>query len=307
MQHYYSLDDLYLSGCWMTIGTFDGVHLGHKYIIEKLSPGAHAAGLPAVVLTFFPHPAVVLGKRTQENFLTTPEERAQLLGNFGADIIITFPFSLAVAEMSAQEFMSLLCRHLSPQHLIVGRNFALGHDRKGDVQALAEIGKNLGYSVEGIPPVEVEGSVVSSSRIRSALFDGNIELANRLLGREYNINGQVVHGDGRGKLIGIPTANLEVSPDRTIPKSGVYVSRARVGERIWNSVTNIGTRPTFDSNPAKPQVETHLIDFNSEIYGNQVSLSFVTRLRNEQRFESVSHLVAQINEDIQHAKQILSS
>jgi riboflavin kinase / FMN adenylyltransferase len=307
MQHFISLDNLNFSGCWLTIGTFDGVHLGHKYLIGKLSSGAHASGLPAVVLTFFPHPAVILGKRTYANFLTTPEERAELLGNCGADVVITFPFSKMVAEMSAQEFMNLLCSHLAPKHLIIGSNFALGHDRKGDLQTLTDIGRDLGYSVEGIPPVELDGSIVSSSRIRSALFDGNIDLANRLLGREYHVNGQVVHGDGRGKLIGIPTANLEIPPEFAIPKTGVYVSKARIGEKIWHSVTNIGVRPTFDSNPAKPHIETHLIDFDSEIYGTQITLSFITRLRNEQRFESVPQLVAQINKDIQHTRQILLS
>lgn len=307
MRHYWSLEDIYLQDTWLTIGTFDGVHRGHQEIVHKLVTDAQDAGERAVVLTFYPHPAVVLGKRQDSFYLTTPEERAALLGEFGVDIVITLPFTPQISNMSASEFMSLLKSHLAMHQLYVGSDFALGHDRTGDNQALLKLGSELNFSLITIPPLEIDGITVSSSRIRAALAEGDLVEANHLLGRPYFIIGQVVPGDGRGHTIGIPTANLSFWMERALPRNGVYVSRAMVNGKFHEAVTNIGIRPTFDSNHPQRQVETHLLDFDQSIYGQEIHLEFIHRLRDEQRFENVHALVNQIHQDISDAKRLLSN
>jgi len=305
MRHFLSLEGLQLQDSWLTIGTFDGVHRGHQEIVRKLAAGAHSTESQAAVLTFFPHPALVLGKRRDPFYLTTPDERAVLLGELGADIVITFPFNLQTASTSAYDFMALLKQHLGLHHLIVGYDFALGKDRQGDVPTLQKIGVELGYTVEAMPPFKIEGEAVSSSRIRSALAAGDMELAALLLGRPFQVSGKVVTGDGRGRTIGIPTANLSLWAERAIPRAGVYVCQAVVNGKVWGAVTNVGFRPTFESQPVPPRVETHLLDFITEIYGQEISLNFLSRLRDEQRFPNVEALAAQIQRDIAQARQFL--
>jgi len=305
MRHFLSLEGLQLKDTWLTIGTFDGVHRGHQEIVRKLAAGAHSTESQAAVFTFFPHPALVLGKRRDPFYLTTPDERAVLLGKLGADIVITFPFNLQTASTSAYDFMALLKQHLGLHHLIVGYDFALGKDRQGDVPTLQKIGVELGYTVEAMPPFKIEGEAVSSSRIRSALAAGDMELAALLLGRPFQVSGKVVTGDGRGQTIGIPTANLSLWAERAIPRAGVYVCQAVVNGKVWGAVTNVGFRPTFESQPVPPRVETHLLDFITEIYGQEISLNFLSRLRDEQRFPNVEALAAQIQRDIAQARQFL--
>ena len=305
MRHFLSLEGLQLKDTWLTIGTFDGVHRGHQEIVRKLAAGAHSTESQAAVFTFFPHPALVLGKRRDPFYLTTPDERAVLLGKLGADIVITFPFNLQTASPSAYDFMALLKQHLGLHHLIVGYDFALGKDRQGDVPTLQKIGVELGYTVEAMPPFKIEGEAVSSSRIRSALAAGDMELAALLLGRPFQVSGKVVTGDGRGRTIGIPTANLSLWAERAIPRAGVYVCQAVVNGKVWGAVTNVGFRPTFESQPVPPRVETHLLDFITEIYGQEISLNFLSRLRDEQRFPNVEALAAQIQRDIAQARQFL--
>jgi len=173
MRHFQSLEGVQLQDTWLTIGTFDGVHRGHQEIVRNLVSQAHADGSQAVVLTFYPHPAVVIGKRQNPSYLTTPEERANLLGDLGVDVVITFPFTPPVSKISAQEFITMLRHHLGMQHLLVGPDFALGHNRIGNIQYLSETGKSLGFTVSTIIPFELEGQIVSSSRIRAALRDGD--------------------------------------------------------------------------------------------------------------------------------------
>lgn len=307
MRHYWSLEDVHLQDTWLTIGTFDGVHRGHQEIVHKLATGAHAVGAQAVVLTFYPHPAIVLGKRQDPFYLTTPEERASLLGDHGADIIITFPFTPQTSTTSAYDFVSFLKSHIGMNHLIVGPDFAVGRDRGGDFSALSKLGKEYNFSVGTIPPVEIDGKVVSSSRIRAALADGDLNHVNLLLGHPFFVNGQVIPGDGRGQSIGIPTANLSLWMERALPKSGVYVSRVLVNGHIFGAVTNVGIRPTFTSQSKLPQIETHLLNFTDEIYGQEIQVDFISRLRDEERFPNAQALVEQIKQDISQAKQILSN
>lgn len=305
MRHFLTLEGLSLKDTWLTVGTFDGVHLGHQEIVRRLAAEAHQLESPAVVLTFFPHPAVVLGKRSDPFYITTPEERAVLLGECGADIVITLPFDRQLAATTAHDFIARLDYHLGMRYLVIGQDFALGKGREGNAKRLAELGNEFGYTLEVFPPIEMEGEIVSSSRIRAALADGDVDLVTRLLGRPFAVTGQVVPGDGRGKTIGIPTANLNLWAERAIPRAGVYVSQATINGQTWGAVTNVGVRPTFESEPVPPRVETHLLDFKGDLYGKELRLNFLKRLRDEQRFPHIQALVAQIQTDIQTARMVL--
>jgi riboflavin kinase / FMN adenylyltransferase len=308
MRHINSLDQVHLNRSWLTIGSFDGVHLGHQKIINKLVSSAHTAHAPAVVLTFHPHPAIVLKKRNDPFYLTTPEEKANLLGELGVDVVITQPFDRQLAATSAYDFIAKLKTQLDLEHLMIGPDFALGRDRQGDEPRLRQLGEEFGYTLTVFTTITVDGQVVSSSKIRSALREGEMQLANRLLGRPYRIDGMVVKGDGRGITIGIPTANLQVWSERVLPKPGVYVCQAMLDQHsIIGAVTNVGFRPTFDNQTLTPTVETHLLDFNHDIYGKNISLDFWLRLRDEQRFSSIQSLVAQIQKDIDRSREALAS
>lgn len=306
MQHYWSLDDVHLKNAWVTIGSFDGVHLGHQKIIHELVTGARHEKAPTVVITFFPHPAVVLGKRKEPKYLTSPIERAKLFEKLGVDVVITHPFNLHFAQTSADDFMKNLKLKLDLKHLLVGVNFALGRNREGDVNRLKEIGDELGYVLHVIPPVKEGDQIVSSSQIRAALEAGEVEKAARLLGRPYQVSGKVIRGDGRGRAIGIPTANLNSWEERIIPKAGVYVCRAQVNGKVWGAVTNVGVRPTFYPHTVPPIVEAHILDFDADIYGEEVPLDFLTRLRDEIQFPNIQELIHQINQDILRARELLS-
>lgn len=307
MRHFWSLENVHFQNTWLTIGSFDGVHLGHQAIVSQLSAGARPQGSLAVVLTFYPHPAIVLGKRKDPFYLTTSEERAAMLGKAGADVVITYPFDLRVAATSAADFIAGLHEHLGMTRLLIGPDFALGKNREGNLPVLRRLGERFGFAVEVVHPVEIDGEPVSSSRVRAALAEGDVELAERLLGRPYRLSGKVVQGDGRGRVIGVPTANLEVWAARAIPRSGVYVCRTLVNGQAWGSVTNVGVRPTFDPQAVASHVETHILDFEGELYGERIQVDFLACLREEKRFPSVHALVAQINQDIAQARQRLAT
>jgi len=306
MQHFWSLEDVKLQNVWVTIGSFDGIHRGHQSIVENLVAGARSHGSLSAVITFYPHPAVVLGKRQIAFYLTTPEERAALLGEIGVDFVITHPFTKSLAQSTARSFMLYLKEQLGLRHLYVGHDFALGRDRQGDVPTLSRLGKELGYSVHTFPPIQMNGEVVSSSQIRAALSMGDIQKAHRLLGRPYRLSGEVVGGDGRGRSLGIPTANLAVWAERALPKAGVYVCLVTVDGEVLQAVANVGVRPTFETRLFSPTVEAHILDFNEDLYGREIRLDFLARLRDEQRFASVQELVTQIELDIREAREYLS-
>jgi riboflavin kinase/FMN adenylyltransferase len=229
------------------------------------------------------------------------------LSQLGVDIVISHPFDPETVQLSPLEFMAIVNAHLGLQRLLVGHDFALGRNRAGNPDVLRQIGQKFGYTVEEFPPFTVEGQVVSSSRIRSALLDGDVAAASALLGRPYSLTGRVEHGDGRGKPLGIPTANLEVWADRVIPKSGVYACQVAYQGKTWGAVTNVGVRPTFADQLPAPRVEAHLLDFDQDLYGQELRLSFLARLRDEQRFPNVAALVAQIQADIEQGRRLLST
>lgn len=303
--HSRSLEALALRNAWLTVGVFDGVHLGHRVLLHRLVEGARADGASSVVLTFDPHPAVVLGGRTDFKCLTTPEERAALLAELGVDVVVTQTFDRAFADQTAEQFMRLAARALGLRRLIIGYDTALGRGRQGDAARLAELGQRLGYRVEAIEPLRKGEEIISSTTIRARLAAGAVAEAAALLGRWYALAGPVVHGDGRGKRIDIPTANIAPPPGKLIPANGIYAAWAWVGGERYAAATNIGVNPTFTPDKATPNVEAHLLDFRGELYGREIKLEFVARLRDEMKFPSVQALLEQIRADIAQTRKIL--
>ena len=307
MQHYRSLDDVKIADVWLTIGSFDGVHKGHQAIVRDLTTGAKAAGVPAVLITFYPHPVAILRGRNFPYYLSSPEEKAEYLNNLGIDVVITYPFNRKIANKSARQFIIDLKKHLNILHLQVGYDFTMGKNRDGDFSTLQILGQEYDFTVKISHPIEDEGGVISSSRIRFLLGVGQIKEATLLLGRNYSIQGIVEVGDQRGRILGFPTANMVVWSEKVIPTAGVYACIARVRGKTWGAVTNIGVRPTFETSPVPPRVETHLLDFDDDIYGENIQLDFIARLRDEQRFTSIDNLVTQIQRDTEEARRILSA
>ena len=304
MGHYHSLDEVNLQNSWLTVGVFDGVHLGHQQILRKITAGAHANEAPAVVLTFHPHPVSVLSGR-EIKCLTLPDERADLLARLGVDVVITEQFTRDLSQVTAYDFMSWLKRQLGLKHLLIGYDFALGKGREGNAARLAEIGLELGYSVDVISAFEDESGVVSSTAIRKLIEVGDIAEAARRLGHLYSLHGPVIRGDGRGRTINVPTANIGYPGEKLIPAKGVYACWAYLKDRKYLAAINIGINPTFTPEKQTLNVEAYLLDFDEEIYGADLRLDFVARLRDELTFDSVEELVKQIWADVEATRQIL--
>lgn len=304
MIHVHSIADVSLKNSWLAIGVFDGVHRGHQEIIHRLTDGARSDGAQAVVVTFDPHPASVLG-RQEVKCLTTSEERAELLGSLGVDVVVTYRFDETVANTSALDFVTRLKEHLDMKCLLMGYDFALGKGREGNSQRLTEIGRQTGYSVEVINAVSDESGVISSTEIRKLVSLGGVAEASKLLGHYYSLHGPVIHGDGRGRRINIPTANIEYPAQKIIPANGVYACWAYVDQNKYQALTNVGTNPTFTPDKSKPNVEAYLLDFDRELYGQDIKVEFVERLRDELRFSSVEALLDQIKLDVQQGRAIL--
>ncbi len=288
----------------LTIGSFDGVHLGHQLLLRSLVVEARAQNARAAVVTFFPHPSVVLRGRKSSFYLNTADEQAALLAGLGLDLTVTHPFSLELSQIAAGEFVESLLAALNFTELWCGADFALGHNREGTVPWLTRYGEQRGYTVRVLEPVEVGGEIVSSSRVRRALAEGDVAQAAACLGRPYSLPGTVVDGSKRGHAIGVPTANLDFWDERACPARGVYACRAWVNDEPMDAVTNIGVRPTFED-AALPVVEAHLLDFDGDLYGQTLRLDFIARLRAEQKFNGVDALLAQMRQDIANAREIL--
>jgi riboflavin kinase/FMN adenylyltransferase len=288
----------------VTIGSFDGVHRGHQALITQLRAAAMQAQRASVVITFFPHPSVVLG-RAQPYYLTAPEEKLVQLNQSGIDLLIEVPFTLETAQVRAADFIDQLLQYVRMRELWIGHDFALGYQREGNAEFLTKLGEARGFTVHAVDPLSNDGEIISSSNIRAALRAGDVARAARLLGRPFRLSGKVVPGDGRGKTIGIPTANLEVWQDHAIPANGVYACRAWVGHIPHRAAVNIGTRPTVTAETRRT-VEAHLLDFDKDLYGLYIALDFFERLRGEQKFASVPELVTQIKSDVETTRQLLS-
>jgi riboflavin kinase/FMN adenylyltransferase len=281
----------------VTIGVFDGVHLGHRALLNQLVSTARSEGLTATVVTFSNHPQSVLNPPAPQ-LLTTVEERLALLKGTGVDETVILPFTLELSRMTAEQFCrDILVDKLMCKLLIVGDDFALGYRREGTVSRLKELGGQMGFNVIAIPPVVRESIRVSSSEIRNLLLQGEIERANELLGTFYRITGTVVPGAGRGRRLGFPTINLKVSPEKLLPRYGVYAGRVYIAQEMWDTAAYIGQRPTFGE--SEPVVEAYLLEFNGSVpQGVCVTLELVAFIRPDQRFDSPEALIAQMNRDV---------
>jgi riboflavin kinase / FMN adenylyltransferase len=288
----------------VTVGNFDGVHLGHRAILARVAGRAKELGSQPVALTFDPHPVKVLRPRVHLPLLTTPEQKFHLLAEAGMAAVVVLPFTQEFSAISARDFVRrYFVERLKAREVVVGHDYSFGRNREGNIELLRELGQTLGFTVQVVWAVEVNGAVVSSSLIRAMLKLGKVEEAARLLGRPYGVSGRVIAGKGRGaKVLGIPTANILPEND-LLPASGIYAVVARRGDEVLPGVANIGTCPTFDNQALS--LEVHIFDFAGELYGEELSVAFVARLREERRFPSIEALAAQIRADIETARRVL--
>ena len=287
----------------LTIGTFDGVHLGHQKLLARLRALALERGLHSAALTFRRHPRLALTPGIELRYITSLEERLDLLRAGGIDQAAVVDFTGDVALLKAGEFLEMLCRRLKMKGLVVGPDFALGNNREGDIPTLRRLGCEMGFWVEPVAPVVMDKTVIRSSVIRSLLAQGDVEGAGAMLGRTYGITGQVVEGDRRGRTLGFPTANLALHEDLALPLDGIYATWAVVDGQRRQSATNVGVRPTFGG--SRRIVEAYLMDFDGDLYGKRLTLEFVRRLRDELSFPDVASLVEKMKQDVEEARSVL--
>ena len=293
------------AGGVFAIGNFDGLHRGHRALLARAIERARARGAPSGALTFTPHPAKVLAPAFAPQLILTYEEKAAAIAATGVDVLVELPFTPALAATTPRAFVDdVLVGALRTGGVVVGDNFTFGHKAAGTVADLQALLGPRGVSVDVVAPVKVGDLVSSSTKIRELVLEGRVEAAATMLGRPYHVEGVVVRGDGRGRTIGVPTANVQ-SERELLPKLGVYATRARLPDgRVVDSVTNVGLRPTFSGEGVR--IEAHLFDFDDDLYGRTVALDFVERLRDERRFPSVEALRAQIADDAVAARAALA-
>jgi riboflavin kinase / FMN adenylyltransferase len=284
-----------LTASIVTIGNFDGVHVAHQELLRRVVDSARQTKAAAVAVTFDPHPTQVLAPSRAPAVLTPLETKISLIADYGVDLLWVIPFTQAMSRMSPAEFVqSFLVNQLRAAEVHVGENFCFGRDRQGDVGLLARLGRERGFRVTALPLFDVRGQKVSSSRIRGLLSEGRIELANRLLGRPFSVEGSIVPGDGIGAKQTVPTLNLAPLPQQ-LPGGGVYVTRTRLAGRAFESVANVGHKPTFGAHPLT--IESYLLNFKGKVEANQMRIEFLYRLREERKFPEVAALKAQIQRD----------
>ncbi|TKB68379.1 MAG: bifunctional riboflavin kinase/FAD synthetase [Nitrospira sp.] len=284
-----------------TIGNFDGHHLGHRALLQTVVETARKAQGTALVLTFEPHPVKILAPHVDLKFLTTVEEKLAHFETSGIDEVVFLEFTPTFAAMSPDQFAEdILHRSLTLAELFVGNHFAFGKGRAGRIDDLVRFGRQYGFRVHPVTPVVMEGDVVSSSRIRRLILEGKMEQATVLLGRVYGIRGAVVHGVQQGQAMGWPTANLRIPADRVVPPDGVYAARAVYGGQTFDAIAYIGTRPTFGA--GERLIEVNLLDQTSDLYGQEITVQFVARVRGDHIFASADELSKQIARDVEQAR-----
>ena len=291
----------------VTIGTFDGIHIGHQKILKDLIKTAKKEGKKSVLLTFFPHPRMVLQKENKILLLNTIKEKSSLLEKMGLDYLIIHPFSREFSRLTALDFVrDVLVNKLNTSRLIIGYDHHFGKNREGNIHQLKEYSLLYDFKVEEIPAQDIDDVSVSSTKIRTALKDGNLKTANNYLGYHYMLNGTVVSGKKLGGTIGFPTANLEIKePYKLIPKTGVYIIKTHINTVLYTGIMNIGFNPTV---LGKHQtIEAHLFDFNEDLYGKEIMIEFIYFLREEHKFKSIEELVVQLNIDKENAISYLST
>jgi riboflavin kinase/FMN adenylyltransferase len=288
----------------LTIGVFDGVHAGHRYLLEKLQQRAIEKNLLSGVVTFDPHPQSVLHPHNQLPWLSSLEDRIRTFQELGINIVAVLTFTPKLAQLSAREFMSLVKKQLKMRGIMVGPDFNLGRGGEGNINLLHALGREMKFSVEVIPPYTINGEVVSSTLIRRALAQGDMRKVERLMGHYFYLGGKVITSDKRGRVLGFPTANLDIKPQQALPGNGIYATIAQVDGKQFPAATNIGIRPTFGER--EKTVETHLLNYKGDLYGKDMRLEFVQKLRDEQRFLSSEELKAQIKKDVREVEAILA-
>ena len=289
----------------VTVGVFDGVHCGHQHIFAAALAGSPPGGV--AVVTFDPHPRAVLGPPKRARLLSPLDERLALFASYPLGAAAVLRFDQQLARMTYVDFVQrLLVERLGARRLVLGYNVSLGHERQGNMERLGALGRELGFAVTSVPAFEVDGAPVSSTRIRHLLDAGRVGAAARLLGRPYWLAGTVVRGSGRGREIGVPTANLQLGPEKLVPARGVYAARVRVDGRVHGGALNVGVAPTFVQAGAQ-SVEVHLLDFAGDLYGARLHVECIERLRDERKFETAAALVAQIHADIAAARRCLAT
>jgi riboflavin kinase/FMN adenylyltransferase len=294
----------------VTIGVFDGVHRGHQRTVGHTVEVARAQGIASVVVTFAPHPSEVVRPGSHPAVLTEPARKAELIEGLGVDVLCVIPFTLEFSRLSAETFVhDVLVEHLHASVVVVGENFRFGHRAAGDVALLERLGRTFGFTVQGAPLVSSDPAraVVSSTYIRSCVDAGDVEAAAEALGRPHRLEGIVVRGDGRGEKLGFPTANLATTPYAAVPADGVYAAwlarRRGNGMQTLRAAVSIGTNPTFSGRERR--VEAYGLDFAGDLYGERLALDFVTRLREQRRYDGIEPLVAQIEQDVVDARAAL--
>jgi riboflavin kinase/FMN adenylyltransferase len=288
----------------MSIGVFDGVHLGHRHLLGKLIASAKADGYVSGVVTFDRHPNEVLAPQKEMRYLTTLEDKLRLLGEVGLDFVVALPFTRKLAQTTARDFVQSLVQRLHLRELWTGPDFALGRGREGDRSYLSSLGEELGFRLHRLEPVTHLGKVISSNSIRALMREGSVSEAARLLGRFPYLRGKVVSGARRGQRLGFPTANLEMGEKLLLPANGVYAVRAFWDKANHAGVVNIGQRPTFEENSERV-LEAHILDFSGDLYGKELRVEFIERLRPELRFESSEALIAQMTTDAAQARRVI--
>lgn len=294
-------------GSVVTVGTFDGVHRGHWRVLEIVRERAAAIGGAGVLVTFDPHPLRIVRPEAAPPLLTTPVEKTEILAESGLTYAVFVAFTRAVQQLSPEQFVhQVLVDRLRVAELVIGYDHGFGRGRSGDVDTLRRIGDEVGFAVHVVPPVESDGAPISSSRIRAAVQEGDMRAAAAGLGRPYSVRGVVVRGDGRGRGLGFPTANLHVpQSDKLLPRPGVYAARGVLRSGPVDGVLHIGPRPTFPGSP--PTIELHLFDFDGDLYGEAVRVDFIERLRDIHPFGTVQELVAAIEADVEEARRRLNA
>jgi len=289
----------------VTVGVFDGVHLGHQQLISRAVQRGRERGLPAVVVTFDPHPAELIRPGSHPARLTSLRRRADLVSELGVDAFCVLPFTVELSRVEAAEFAhEVLVERLHVAQVVVGRNFTFGHRAAGDVDLLTKLGQRFGFEVEGVDLIRDDGVTFSSTYIRACIDAGDVIAAAAALGRPHRVEGVVVHGDQRGRDLGFPTANIATAPHTALPADGVYAGRFAIGDRLLPTAVSVGTNPTFSGRVRT--VEAFVLDLDEDLYGHEVAVDFVQRVRGQERFDDIDALVAQMHRDVANVRELLA-
>ncbi|TAJ14639.1 bifunctional riboflavin kinase/FAD synthetase [Marinilabiliaceae bacterium JC017] len=303
------LNDFSAQKAIVTIGMFDGIHAGHKALLKHVMEEATKAGGESVVLSFWPHPRVVLNKDAEKlRFLTSLEEKTRLIAETGIDHLILLPFTKELSQKTAEEFIEeILVKQIKVHHLVVGYNHRFGKGRQHNFEHYQAFARKFNFEISRVDPVEVEGLHTSSSTVRQYLSQGNIRVANTILGYHYQLSGRVIGGQRLGRKLGFPTANIQVGePSKLVPPDGVYACRVTTEGKQYMGMLNIGYRPTVNHNVDHRSIEVHILDFNQDIYSEEILVEFIDKLRDEKKFDNLEELQAQLKNDENNTRQTLN-